>query len=262
MNDDAIFSPSETESYMRCPAYHRYQHRWQPRAPWTPNRLLGDAVHAGLAAHYGRPMSTPLAVALNVLAAGFPADEAHYTLDGLRTLVEKGLTAGIAMDAPNGGVVIATEQLLSRTKIDMVQRRPGEGLSVVDWKVSLELEKPKLKYRLREYDTSWQLRHEAWAASEHFGEPVEWGYIGIIALTPRVFTHLHPVAMGAERLAHWERSAWQWWARLAAARANERPEMNLGACDRFGGCVFKAACHDLHGDESRFETFYTPREEW
>ena len=88
---------------MVCQEYWRLTKVWEPRYDdWTPHRLVGSAIHAGVA-HYlqwrignetgkstfPEPRLEPLAVAQRVLGEGF-YEQDTWELAGLQRLVGKG----------------------------------------------------------------------------------------------------------------------------------------------------------------------------
>lgn len=259
-----IYSPTETESWLRCPVYRAYQKRWAPRGNWTPHRLLGNAIHAGLAAHYGLPPlrpdpseALPLAVAYNVLDDEY-VDQDEWTRDGLAKLIEKGLQAALTLDVLGlEGKVVAVEKRILRCKADLIHREPA-GLVVTDWKVKLELDSRYKDRTLGELTDAWQFKHDAWAISSHYGEPVVRVQAGVIVLTGRARAFLHPLLhLTSEHLDNWHQGAETAWLRMAEEDDGiAAPTMNTTACRRYGVCPYYDACHHLNGDETRFATLY------
>lgn len=244
-------APTRTEDWLRCPVYAAYTQRWERAGGWTPHRVLGNAIAAGLAAHRtGRGLIHVKNEASRVLTHEF-VEQDEWTFEGVGQLVDKGLAAAVQTDL---GPVIAVEQWMGHARIDAVSRLPGTGLVVTDDKVHLELERKYLPSRLKEWDVSHQLHHEAWAASAHYGEPVAYARVHIIVLTPRVWVYEHLVPMGADKLDAWLASAETTWQAMDGP-----PYRNPNACTKYGGCAFQAGCWTLHGDETRFPTLYTPK---
>ena len=271
MTDLSIYSPTETDDYLLCPRLRVLKRQWHPRGcTWTPHLALGSAIHEGLAAHYSGGLSfDPLAVALEVLHREF-RDGSHWTLEGLEKLVEKGLKLALTTELVSSeGSVVAVEEWMSHCKIDLVTREPF-GLVVTDHKVSLDLEKRKLEYKLRDLDPSWQLLHEAWAVRQKFGECPKWSRAHLIVLGPRPFTHIHSVGpLDDKRLDDWERSAEYHWdcmkhdadsygVGIDYPPANRvLPPMNTRSCWQYGRkCDFYDGCHLYGGDLTMFPTTY------
>lgn len=221
---------------------------------------LGNAIHAGLAEHYG-PANDPFGVAYETLEREF-VDGSEWTLEGCRKLVERGLAKGLETEllSPEGRVV-GVERWVSHTKVDLISREPF-GLVITDHKVKLELEKRKLEYTVRDYDPSWQLLQSAWAARNLFGETPKWARAHLIVLGPRPFTHVHSIPIDDARLDDFERSSIEHWATMEVqARPGLLPPMNTRSCWRYGRkCEFYDGCHVLSGDVTKFPSLYERKE--
>ena len=272
MNDLPIYSPSETDDYLVCPRFRVLKREWCPRGSlWTPHLALGNAIHAGLARRYFTmpPGGSDEAVytdAYAVMDAEY-REGSEWSLEGCRKLVDKGLKVALATElvSPDGTVVLV-EDWAGHSKIDLVTRE-SFGLVVTDHKVSLELEKRRLDYKIREHDPSWQLLHEAWAVREHFGECPKWARAHFIAVGPRPFTYIHSIQVDDKRLDDWYQSAETHWARMArdtaAYQASDLgrplPPMNPRSCWRYGRkCEFHDLCNVYGGDLTKAPVLYHP----
>ena len=271
MNDDLpVYSPSETEDYLTCPRFRVLRKVWVPRGcgGWTPHQTLGTAIHAGLAQHYAPAgdLDTPLDVALRSLNAEYQ-EGSEWSLEGCTKLVTRGLDLALKTEllSPEGRVV-GVETWMGHSRLDLVTREPY-GLVVTDHKVTLELEKKKLEYRLRDLDPSWQLLHGAWACLQKYGEAPAWSRAHLIVLAPRPFVYVHSLKITAARLADYEGSALQHWSEMHGQRqrydsASILPPMNTRSCHRYGRkCEFYDGCHVYDGDESKFPTIYDRKED-
>ncbi len=202
MSDLPVYSPTETEDYLLCPRLRVLKRTLAPRGcTWTPHLVLGSAIHKGLEVAYGRKAShaTALAHAEQLLEEEY-VEGSEWSLEGCRKLVQRGLKVALETElVSENGSVVACEQWAGHSKIDMVTREPF-GLVVTDHKVSLDLEKKKLEYKVRDMDPSWQLLHEAWAVRSLYGECPTWARAHIIALGPRPFTYIHSVPVNDARL--------------------------------------------------------------
>ncbi len=249
-------APTVVEDWLRCPQYSVYTRQWELRGEWRPHLALGRAMAVALAVHRrGGDMRAVVAAGQTALVQEFNPDQDGWTLEGLAEIFGKGLTKAVATAIPPHETVVAVEPWIAHSRIDMVTRHPELGLIVTDDKLHMELERRWLPRREAESQTSWQLHHEAWAVSRTMGEPVEWARHHLIVLTPRAWTMYVMVRMGAERLAMWEADALTVWAAMEGP-PYRRPQ----ACTLFGGCVFQRGCWTLHGDVSKFPTFYAAKE--
>jgi hypothetical protein len=271
MNDDLpIYSPTETDDYLLCPRLRVLKRILRPRGcgTWTPHIALGNAIHLGLALHYGQKMSP---VGAQARAEELLQDEfvegGEWSLEGCRKLMQKGLK--VALETPlisDEGSVVGCETWAAHARLDMVTREPF-GLVVTDHKVSLDLEKRKLEYKVRDLDPSWQLLHGAWACLQKYGELPRWSRAHIIALGPRPFTHIHAIEITPERIADYERSAEAHWGQMAIhsrdfnCEARLLPPMNTRSCYQYGRkCDFYELCHTYGGDLDKADALYEPKE--
>lgn len=253
-----IYSPSRTEDWLHCPMFSHYRRMGlEPRvagpAEWEIALPLGRSIHKGLEAYYAGARSPEAA-----LAAGFGeaerqyVDQETYTREGFHKLVARGI--GFALDPPvldSDEVVVAVEDEVGECRADLVTRKPGVGLRIVDFKTKQSLKSEWRRKELDRYATSWQMRHTAWAIGEKYGEPVVDYRIQLIVLSPKgeALTETYP--LGAERLAAWLASAERVWAAMDGA-----PWMNTKSCFNFGSCRYFRLCHDLAGDVSAAGAFY------
>lgn len=265
VTDLPVYSPSETEDYLVCPRFRVLKRSWAPNGcAWTPHMLLGTAIHAGLATHYANleKETLPYESAHAVLEAEFQ-EGSEWSLDGLRSLVTKGLKAALATELVSAnGSVVGVERWVAHSRIDLVTREPF-GLVVTDHKVSLDLEKRKLDYKIRDLDPSWQLLQTAWGVQQLFGECPAWSRAHIIAIGPRPFTYVHSIPITPERLADFEKSAVRHWQDMELDNLGQMlgnlPPMNTRSCWRYGRkCEFYDGCHIYAGDLTKFPTLYTP----
>lgn len=266
-SDLPVYSPTETDDYLLCPRLRVLKRKLRPRGcgSWTPHMMLGTAIHKGLEVVYGQGKSQPAA---HALAFQVVDDEyqpgSEWSIEGCYKLVTKGLAEALKTEllSPEGSVV-GTELWAAHSKIDLVTREPF-GLVVTDHKVSLELEKKKLEYRVRDLDPSWQLLHGAWAVFQKYGEVPRWSRAHIIALGPRPFTYIHSIEITPERLVDFERSALRHWERMevdSRCMPEDLPAMNTRSCWQYGRkCDFYELCHTYGGDLTKADTLYEPKE--
>lgn len=241
-------SPTSTTDWQRCPLYYALKREWAPRGGiWTPNKLLGTAIGDGLSALY-RGNSEPEEVVRRVIGEGYvPNDE--WPLESLVRLGLRGFQRAALDDVCRGAeVLMVDEPLPSRARPDLVLRVPGQGICVIDTKVSL---KGGFRY-VTEYTYSHQLYHYAWEVGEDLGEPVTWCKIHLINLTP-LDTMLHPVEIRPAQLKLWLKGAKRTWASMAS----DTPTAQFSGCiTKYGRCEFLDACHVIGHDPDAMEALY------
>lgn len=249
-------SPTSTTDWQRCPLYYSLKREWAPRGgTWTPNKLLGTAIGDGLSALY-RGESEPEQVIRRVITEGYVLND-EYPIDSLIRLAGRGYERA-ASDRlhETGTVLMVDEPLPSRARPDLVLRVPGQGICVIDTKVSL---KGGFRY-VTEYTYSHQLYHYAWEVSEVLGESVRWCKIHLINLTP-LDTMLHPVEIRLGTLSLWLAGAQRVWEEMASQTP---PTARFTGCvTKFGRCEFLDACHVIGHDPRDMEALYEripPRE--
>lgn len=264
MTDLPVYSPTETDDYLVCPRMRVLKRTLAPRGcGWTPHMMLGSAVHLGLAEVLGKGASHMAAEAraLQLVDEEYVAGS-EWSIEGCHKLVQRGLKLALTTEliSPEGSVV-AVEEWAAHSKQDLIHREPF-GIVVTDHKVSLDLEKKKLEYKVRDMDPSWQLLHGAWAVWQKYGEVPAWSRAHVIALGPRPFTYLHSIQITPERLADYEASAFHHWRNMQTQSGNlGLPPMNTRSCWQYGRkCEFYELCHTYGGDLTKADALYQPKE--
>ena len=274
--------PTEVRKWLTCPVYWQLSKRWTPRVEsWQPHKLVGSALHLGIASYLGsvRDGAPALSLyetsghdALQLLEAEFQEQET-WSLEALQALVRKGIALaikGIERDLLPGATIRGVEVtdpinplppgVRVPRIIDCILERAG-ALEVWDWKSHIKLDPQYLGERQRSIIHSWQLLDYGWHAQEWFGKPVTLVGTGEIILTPKAQFLPVPVVVIPARLAQWRMDAEQIWHMMATI-----PDWhNWEACtDRhlFYGkeCEFVPGCHQLSGDETLFSGVYKVRE--
>jgi len=87
---------------------------------------------------------------------------------------------------------------------------------VLDAKVKLRLEKKEVAKELEKYAYSWQFMHYAWAAAQHYEEPVTDYFVMLVVLEPGFHIQLEHYTVNPELMLLWEQSAKSAWAVMAA----------------------------------------------
>ena len=165
--DIPSYPPTEVRRWLTCPVFRQYSRKWQPRAEaWTPHKIVGTAIHAGVAAYLRSKMSSetgkstspelpsdPLVVATKTLSDGYVEQET-WAKEGLEALTRKGVHLILSrlddlLLGPPMATIVAIELVdptsrlpdgvtVPRT-IDCILER-GEGLEVWDWKTHMRLD--------------------------------------------------------------------------------------------------------------------------
>lgn len=267
-----VFSPSQTEKYIRCPKLWDYSRRWENHSKdsWF-EKLIGNSIHDGLMTYcrvlQGSAVEDPHVVAQAHFASGWPQGEilGDYDKEAGATFVKRGLAKALslAIKLTEHAKILRAEESLGpeQCQPDLVMEKEGV-IEIIDWKYGHSVSPYYLQRRLDEAEASWQLRHYAWRVQTLYPElTVASASIVLTVGIPKCDVKLAPVTITPELLTHWFGSATQWWAEMSACRAGTRfTKAAYGqACAQFGGCPFYDATYRLHGDESRFDTIYAPR---
>lgn len=136
---------------------------------------------------------------------------------------------------------------------------------VWDNKCKMYLEKRRLVYEAKEFETSWQMYHYAWAWGRTLQTPVVDYYIYFAIFSPTPHVERFDYAVDPERMICWENTAKQIWARMEEAESvimqyqteHERPlplavlseklpmvpehRNRWGLCDMFNMCQVEKA---------------------
>lgn len=279
-NDEVkIWSPSQTDDYSRCPRMWDLSRRWERFGgmAWTPERLIGESIHVGVATHYRALRNGPgdtdphppaAEAAVRYLGENWPADApAQFTYEGAESLVLKALDKALTLQDDvlrDGGAVVGVEFNFGEAVADLITRHGSPGhqyLAVTDWKYNHSVPPDYIKSRLDEAERTWGLWHYAWRAQGYFGLPVRFIRKGLIVGTPRTVARLAEVEVTPEALERWETDAYNLWREMSLyRRAGVLPPARWSACKLYGGCAFYDGCHRLAADETRFSTLYMPKD--
>ncbi len=259
--------PSETTDFIRCARYWFYRHveGWEaPPSAWTPEKLMGTAIHAGLAGHWRRHLQ-PKVLLTQAFQDGWPSTApAEYADDGLLSLALKVLDkvlTWIAINMPDAQPVMVEEPLGQDgyTTPDLVTIEEGDILTVTDWKTSWNLDADRVRYRLEGLDRTHQFLHYAWAVGERLGRPVQRIRKVVIVGSPRIIVRDATWSPTPQALEYWLTSARQTWQDMAQVRVGERvATMNTNGCALYGPkypCTYWEACFTCHGNREQMAQF-------
>ena len=263
--------PSETQDFIRCPRYWYWKHveGWEPPASaWTPDRLMGSAVHAGLSSHWSKLPGdlSPAASVEITLKAGWPPDAPpEFSLEGHITQALTVLDAvlkWIGREMPDAQPLLVEQPLGEdgHTTPDLVTREQGQ-LVITDWKTSWNVAADRVQYRLQGAYRDHQFLHYCWAVGQHLGELVRLFRKVVIVGSPKIIIKDVTFVPSPEAIEYWLTGARQMWKDMAQIRTGERvPIQNTNGCKMYGEkypCSFYDACFTCHGDQAKMTQFLT-----
>lgn len=259
-----MIRPTEVQKWSRCPMkwYLEDIEGWRlPDSAWSPERLMGSAVHAGMAARFKG--QSPLVEAAAVLFGGWVMGTEH-DIDAWSPILEKVLREldKWCQKVINGHEIVMVEQSLGEdghTTPDLVTRENGE-LAVTDWKYSHNVPADRISYRLEGTERSHQFLHYAWAVGNHLNEPVKRVRKVVIVGLPKAMVRHVEVEITQPMLDSWLEGA--------EAKSDQMDDMRQGGigvyrreegCKPFGDkwpCEMMEACWTCHGDREKMKNFY------
>ena len=259
--------PSEVTTWLRCPRLWQYQYMegWEPPASaWSPERLLGTALHAGIAAHWrGQPAKGAILVAFEQKwPSTAPPEFSRDALESHTLKVLDKVLAWVAKELPDAKPVMVEQSLGSDgyTTPDLVTREEGGMLTVTDWKYTHVLEPDRVRYRLEGIDRTHQFLHYCWAVGEHLKEPVRQFRKVVIVGNPRIIVRDATFTPEPAALEQWLTGARQMWKDMGEMRAGRKVAYQREAgCLIYGPkwpCPMWEACWTCHGDRRKMAQFY------
>ena len=271
--------PSEVTDWIRCPRLWWLRDQgWRPfDTQWTPERLLGTAVHAGLAHYWGLRAgglhAGPENEAIyNVFLREWPdTAPSEHSLEGYTEQAIKVVDAvikWIVKHMPDAKPVMVEQSLGAdgHTIPDLVTREQADiypdtdGILVVtDWKVSAHLPVDRIQYRLQDLEKTHQFLHYAWAVGEHLKEPVRLFRKVVIAAGPQIRVKDGTFTPTPESLAAWLADARVKWDLMHKMRDGiVFPWRNEDGCLKYGEkwrCWAYDFCWTCNGDEEKGKQF-------
>jgi hypothetical protein len=262
--------PSEVTDWLRCPQLHQYKHveQWQPPAStWSPERLIGSAIHAGLAAFW-RPTEhlggNPQALR-EVFQAGWPEDAPlEFSREGTEAHALKVLDAvyrWIVRELPDAEPLLIEHTLRADgCTPDLVTREPI-GLVVTDWKYHHNVPSDRIHYRLEGLDRTHQFQDYIWQVGEYLHEPVRLFRKVAMIGGPRITVKAGEFMPTLEGTAQWLRGAQEVWQQMGEMKAGTRAvyQRSETGCKPFGAkwpCPMWEACWTCYGDREKMAQFY------
>ena len=270
----APIRPSEVTDWIRCPRLWWLRDQgWRPfDTQWTPERLLGTVIHAGIARWWrwqrngGHGVGEVFARTelKEMLLLNWPENvPAEFSREGLEAQALKTLDAvlkWIPKSMPDAAPVMIEQPLGAdgHTTPDLVTREPI-GLVVTDWKVSAHLPADRIQYRLQDLEKTHQFLHYCWAVGEYLKEPVRLFRKVVIAAGPQIRVKDGTFMPTPKGLAAWYADARIKWDLMHKMRdGTVYPWRNEDGCLKYGeewSCWAYDGCWTAHGDPERMRQF-------
>ncbi len=246
---------------------------------------IGAAMSEGLATYLSNPgeegLVTALGAAKVVLAGRCPADSEEWSLEGLSTLVCRGITSaaettlaemlqtekvvGSEVSIGSGRIDLVTTPRLTATAIDVGVTLGEDYLIITDHKTSIQKAPRYIESDFKDIPLNWQLWDYAWRAQSYYDRPVRWIRIHQIILSPRTKCVMsEPSRIKPENLEAWAINAQRYWGEMQAD-----DEQNLFAhlrqnwhycLNKYGPCHAYQACHSFLRDEKQMASVYVRKE--
>lgn len=269
-----VWSPSQTADWSRCPRFWDFGRRWErfSGGQWTPERVVGDALHAGIAAYLRATVEGDTApswteTAITQLRADWPTDApTEFAIEGSERVIERVLGKWVKWYteefAPTVDKIVAVEWSLPgaggypEAQADAIFMR-GALLHIVDWKYHANLKREYVHYRVDETERMHAMWHYSWRVSQHFGRHVGSFSKVMLVGAPATFVKDASAEVTPEALLKWEEGAWSMWRSMDLMRSGAQPiHPRWEACGLYGGCPFYDGCWRLAADETKFDTLY------
>ena len=269
-----IFSPSQTQAFLRCPYYWQMSREWMPRtfSKMDLYAIRGSAVSVGLDAfNRGQGDDEIIQAITNEIKDEWEKKQmdsrewvdmrsvplnAEDLLHHALLLVECYIN-----QPPTAFEVIESEYQFRKhgwARADVIGRLPRGQVVPVDYKCKDAPASQWLRQKIiGDFANAWQLLHYCWATSEEFN--VECLDYGILLLwyskTPKV--EYVGYTVDPERLSIWLDSATRVWREMTDIRDGRKTLYEVADHDtKFGPCPFKRACLEYNRDLSYMEEHY------
>ena len=235
----------------------------------------------GLASYLSNPCEEGLVTALGaakaVLVDRVPADSEEWSLEGLITLVSRGITSAAETtlaEMLQTEKVVGTEVSIGSGRIDLVTSPVNVGdasggidesyLIITDHKTSIQKAPRYIESDFKDIPLNWQLWDYAWRAQSYYGRPVRWIRIHQIILSPRTKCIMsEPSRIKPENLEAWAVNAEGYWLEMQRddEMLFEHLQQNWHYClNKYGPCRAYQACHSFLRDEKQMESVYVRKE--
>ena len=229
----------------------------------------------GLATYLSNPCEEGLVKALSaakaVLTDRVPGNSEEWSLEGLQTLVQRGITTAAETtlaEMLKTEKVVGTEVSIGSGRIDLVTApkspvatdRAPDYLIITDHKTSIQKAPRYIESDFKDIPLNWQLWDYAWRAQSYYGRPVRWIRIHQIILSPRTKCIMsEPSRINPENLEAWSQNAEDVWSDMAEADKWQFKQLrqNWHHClNKYGPCRAYQACHSFLRNEQEMESVY------
>ena len=228
----------------------------------------------GLATYLSNPCEEGLVGALAsakaVLTDRVPPSSEEWSLEGLGTLVSRGITSAAETtlaEMLKTEKVVGSEVSIGSGRIDLVTAKRNEPdnldedyLIITDHKTSIQKAPRYIESDFKDIPLNWQLWDYAWRAQSYYGRPVRWIRIHQIILSPRTKCIMsEPSRINPENLEAWSQNAEDVWSDMAEADKWQFKQLrqNWHHClNKYGPCRAYQACHSFLRDEKQMESVY------
>lgn len=266
--DFPVFSPSQTENFLRCPRMWWLGKRWAAVEVWSPERAIGKAVDAGLLDWlHTQDEKSSLYTANESLRSDWPDDAPfEVTFDSAFQTVKRVLTICFKKlpDELTGKLVTTHPRLGSENcEPDIIWQSEHGWYEILDIKYTHSIQPQYVGDRLRQFEPSGQLRHYAWRVGEAYGRVHR---VGIIFITgsPKADTKVAWFDIDPTLQEKWLEGRKTVWRQMDLVnRGLLEPWDSDGNCFKYGmahACPFYTAHFRLNLNEDLFGNHYVLRE--
>ena len=263
-----VYSPSQTENFIRCPRMWDLGKRWTQIEVWTPERALGKAIDAGVLAFLkSKDPEYATLLASEELESEWTHEPYEMSLDAGQAHVKKVLKNTLRK-LPD---LVPTEVHALHPRLgeencepDVIFLNAYGQMDIIDIKYTHTIQPQYVSSRLRQMEPSGQLRHYAWRAMEEY-RPLSVSRVGIALITglPKADVHVSWWDLDHRLLSVWLSGRESVWRQMELVeRGIMQPWDSDGNCFKYGeahACPFYTAHFRLGLDESLFANHYVPR---
>lgn len=269
------YSPSTTESWLKCPLYRHLRKEWSPRRLGKRElaAILGKGFHAGMSTWNANKGATTITTCSDAAVQSVRMELAGakergaYVLDSDKAqegMLEKRVATVVANYIKNDPIpptwtVLDVERILpewGNCIIDLAMDTPM-GPVVIDYKCKLSLDARWLDKEIARYRLGEQRLHYSSGYGDFIGRPVYAFYISLVVCEPfRV--HLLPFVNDPQSLEMWRQAREQGTWKVMEMEDQGLVGVGMAAkhMDEFGICGFAGACFEHHLDTSLMEREY------
>ena len=276
-----IYSPSQSDTWLRCPVLRHMTREWEPRRVRKNNlaALLGSAVGDGINRYnqYLRDSETPnVTECIEVGLQRIATEQAKWAIQGrvidiedqpylagMEPKVGKLLREYDQNGLPKHWKVLDIEHTLPQhgnARIDLGVD-DGFGPAVLDFKVKAYLKVGDEWRDINRWRNSWAMYHYTWAYGQVHNTSIDRYYIFMLVAEPKVRTKLYPFTVTPEAMAMWHVSAERVWTQMESEdNGTAEPWMASRHGDEYGPCPMYNACFMYQFDEHLMLNEYTRKE--